>query len=101
MDISESEEDTKKMVPPGLIYLADNITLKQNVLGAPKASKSKWAKDLHFSKETGTIFFAGCGYQYDRELESLMALLRRIDQSPLGADAAMNLANMQKKIGID
>ena len=97
----ESDKDTRKLVPPGLIYLADNITTKQNVLGAAKGSKSKWAKGLQFSKDNGTIFFAGCGYQYDSELESLMALLRRIDQSPVGADAAMNLANLQKKIGLD
>ncbi|MDO8578379.1 MAG: (Fe-S)-binding protein [Dehalococcoidales bacterium] len=101
MKLSESDKDSRRLVPPGLVYLADNITTKQNVLGAAKASKSKWAKDLHFSKDNGTIFFAGCGYQYDSELESLMALLRRMDRSPVGADAAMNFANLQKKIGID
>ncbi len=91
----------KRLIPPGLIYLADNITSKQNVLGAAKATKARWAKDLHLAKEAETIFFAGCGYQYGSALESLTALLRRIDSSPVSTEFVMNVANLKKKIGVD
>lgn len=99
--MNQPDQDTRKFVPPGLVYLSNNITSKGNVLGASKSSKAKWAKNLPFSKSTETIFFAGCGYQYGGELESLMALLRKIDKSAIGADTAMHLANFQKKLGLD
>lgn len=99
--MNQPDQDTRKLVPPGLVYLADNITSKQNVLGAPKALKAKWAKDISFNKDRSTIFFAGCGYQFGGELESLMSLLRKIDKSAIGTDNAMNLANLQKRMGLD
>jgi Fe-S oxidoreductase len=92
---------TKKgLVPPGLAYLADNITKKHNILGASKEAGAKWAKDLGLAKTNETIFFAGCGYQYTSELESLMSLMRRMDKS-VGTDLAMGVAGFQKKLGID
>ena len=89
------------MIPPGLTYLTDNIISKHNILGAPKGTGAKWAKDLNFPEDTETIFFAGCGYQYSSELESLMSLLRKIDKSAISTEMTMSLAGFQKKLGID
>ncbi|HLB28078.1 MAG TPA: (Fe-S)-binding protein [Dehalococcoidales bacterium] len=91
----------KELIPPGLNYLADNITSKHNILGASRGEGAKWAKGLNLPEKAETIFFAGCGYQYASELESLMSLIRRIDKSAIGAETAMNLANFQKKLGFD
>ncbi len=91
----------RELIPPGLTYLADNITSKNNILGASKGTGAKWAKDLGLPKEAETIFFAGCGYQYSGELESLMSLVRRIDKSAISTELTMNLAGFQKKLGID
>jgi Fe-S oxidoreductase len=91
----------KELVPPGLAYLADNITSKHNILGASKKAGAKWAKDLNLPKEMETIFFAGCGYQYTSELESLMSLIRRMDKSAIGTEFPTRLASFQKKLGID
>ena len=88
------------LVPPGLAYLADNINSKHNLLGAGKGAGSKWAKDLQLPKEAGTVFFAGCGYQYSNDLESLMSLMRRMDKGGV-SDVAMGVASFQKKLGID
>jgi Fe-S oxidoreductase len=93
--------NNKELIPPGLTYLADNITSKHNILGASKGEGAKWAKELKFSEDTETIFFAGCGYQYSSELETLMSLIRRIDKSVLSTELIMNLASFQKKIGFD
>ncbi|MFC2004192.1 (Fe-S)-binding protein [Chloroflexota bacterium] len=90
-----------KSIPSGLAYLADNIISKHNILGAPKGTGAKWAKDLSLSKETEVIFFAGCGYQYTSELESLMSLIRKVDKSAVSTEMTMSLAGFQKKIGID
>ena len=92
---------TKELIPPGLTYIASNITSKQNVLGAPKGTGAKWAKDLDLPKEAKTIFFAGCGYQYTSGLKSMVSLIRKMDKSPIGAELPMGFAGFQKKIGID
>ena len=97
----EIKENKKGLVPPGLTYLADNITSKHNILGASHGTGAKWAKGLGLSKEMETIFFAGCGYQYSGELESLMSLIRGIDKSAIGTEMTMNLASFQKKLGIN
>ena len=91
----------KQLIPPGLVYLADNITDKDNLLGASKDAGARWAKDLNLPKEAETIFFAGCGYQYSNELESLMSVIRKMDKSAIGSEVAMRLAGFQKKLGID
>src|SRR3990172_2080144 len=93
--------ENKRLLPPGLAYLANNITSKGNILGASKGSGARWAKDLNLPKERETIFFAGCGYQYASELESLMSLIRKIDKSDISTELTMNLASFQKKLGID
>src|SRR5512136_2890753 len=90
----------KALIPPGLTYLADNITSKHNLLGAGKGAGNKWAKGLDLPKDTETVFFAGCGYQYAGELESLMSLSRRMDKSGV-SEVAMGLASFQKKLGIN
>lgn len=93
-----------KLLPPGLSYLADNITSKHNLLGAARETKARWAKDLRLAKGAETIFFAGCGYQYEGEMESMMALIRKIDRNEIAGvstEFAMNVANFQKKLGID
>ena len=93
--------ETNELLPPGLAYLADNITTKRNILGAGKGAGAKWAKDLKLPKEKETIFFAGCGYQYSSDLESMMNLIRKMDKSAVGSEMAMKLANFQKKLGLD
>ncbi len=90
----------KGLIPPGLAYLADNITNKHNLLGAGKDAGSKWAKGLDLPQTAPVIFFAGCGYQYSRELESLMSLTRKMDKSGV-SDVAMGMASLPKKFGID
>ena len=90
----------KGLVPPGLAYLADNINTKHNLLGAGKGAGSKWAKDMQLPRDAETVFFAGCGYQYSSDLESLMSLMRRMDKGGV-SDMAMGVAGFQKKLGID
>lgn len=92
---------TEGLIPPGLVYVADNITSKHNLLGAPKGMGARWAKSLNLSQEAETIFFAGCGYQYNASLQSLMSMIRKLDKSPIGADLPMSLAGFTKKLGID
>ncbi len=89
------------MIPPGLTYLAGNITAKDNILGVSKGEGARWAKDLSLPKEMETVLFAGCGYQYASQLEALMSVARKMDKSALGSDLAMSLAGFQKKLGID
>ena len=93
--------DNKGLIPPGLAYLADNITSKGNLLGAARGAGARWAKDLNLPRRAETILFAGCGYQFSSELESLMSLIRRIDKSAVSTEMAMNLAGFQKRLGID
>lgn len=92
---------SRQLIPPGLIYLADNIISKQNILGVSKEQSAKWAKDLNLPKKAETIFFAGCGYQFSRQLEMLMSLIRRTDKSPIGAELAIRFASFQKKLGLN
>lgn len=89
------------LVPPGLTYIADNITAKDNILGAAKEKGAEWAKGLNIPGAGETIFFAGCGYQFHNDLESLMSLLRKIDKSAISTEWTMGMANFQKKLGID
>lgn len=93
--------DGKELIPPGLTYLADNIISKDNILGTSKEAGAKWAKELNLPKEMETIFFAGCGYQYAGELESLMSMIRKVDKSALSTELTMSLAGFQKKLGVD
>ena len=91
----------QELIPPGLSYLADNIRYKDNILGVSKEEGARWAKGLNLSPSKETIFFAGCGYQFGSQLESLMGLIRKIDKSAIGSERAMGLAGLQKKIGLD
>ena len=93
--------DNRRLVPPGLTYLADTITSKGNLLGTDGKAGARWARGLNLSKELATVLFAGCGYQYSSELESLMSLMRRVDQSAISTEMAMSLAGWQKKLGVD
>lgn len=95
------DKKSKGLIPPGLAYLADNITAKHNVLGESKGAGAKWAEDLKLPKEAETVFFAGCGYQYTKKLEALMSLLRGMDRSPVGAELPMAIAGFQKKLGVN
>jgi hypothetical protein len=90
-----------ELIPPGLIYLADNIASKQNILGVSKEQSARWAEDLNLPKRSETIFFAGCGYQFSSQLEALMSLIRQIDKSVVGAELPMRFANFQKKLGLN
>ena len=92
---------TKGLIPPGLVYIANNITSKQNLLGAPKGTGAKWAKSLNLPGKAETVFFAGCGYQYNTSLDSLMSIIRKLDKSPVGAEMPMDVASFSKKLGID
>jgi dimethylglycine catabolism B len=93
--------DNKELIPPGLNYLADNIRRKDNILGVSKEEGARWAKGLGLPGEGETIFFAGCGYQFDTKLEALMGLIRKMDKSAVGSERAMGLAGLQKKLGLD
>jgi Fe-S oxidoreductase len=90
-----------KLIPPGLVYIAHNITAQQNLLGAPKGVGARWAKDLNLPREAETVFFAGCGYQYNTSLQSLISIIRKLDKSPLGAEMPVGLAGFSQKLGID
>jgi Fe-S oxidoreductase len=93
---------SRDLVPPGLVYISDNIISKDNILGAPKKEKAKWAESLKLPRNRETIFFAGCGYQFTSALESMMSIIRKTDKSVIGADFAMSMASVfQKKLGID
>lgn len=92
---------SQDLMPPGLAYLADNITGKDNILGASKEAGAKWAKGLNLPRQSETIFFAGCGYQYKNDLETMMSLIRKMDKSAIGSELTMSLAGFQKKLGID
>jgi Fe-S oxidoreductase len=81
--------------------VADNIISKNNLLGAPKGAGAKWAKGLDLPGEADTVFFAGCGYQYNASLQSLMSIIRKLDKSPIGAEPPMGLAGITKKMGVD
>jgi dimethylglycine catabolism B len=89
------------LVPPGLTYLTDNIISRDNILGAAKTSGAAWSKNLNLPKGGETVFFAGCGYQYAGEIESIMSLVRRIDESAISTEMAMKAANVPKKFGVD
>ncbi|HSW58373.1 MAG TPA: (Fe-S)-binding protein [Dehalococcoidales bacterium] len=91
----------KSLVPPGLRYLADNIQRKDNLLGVSKSEGARWAAGLNLPKRGETIFFAGCGYQFDHKLEALMNMLRRLDRSFVGLDNTLALANLQKQMKLD
>ena len=95
------DKKPKVQIPPGLAYLADNITGKHSLLGSSRGAGAKWAHGLDLPKKSETIFFAGCGYQYSTELESLMSLIRKMDKSAIGAELPMTLAMFQKKLGLD
>lgn len=91
----------KTLIPPGLVYVADNIISKQNVLGVSEETGARWVEDLDLPQGGKTVFFAGCGYQYSAGLESMMSLIRKMDKSPIGAELPISLASFQKKIGVD
>jgi len=95
------EPKSKVTIPPGLLYIADNIKIKQNILGTSSELKAEWAKNLNLRKKSETIFFAGCGYQYTAGVESLMSLIRKMDKSLLGSELPMTLAGIQRKSGLD
>jgi Fe-S oxidoreductase len=89
------------LIPPGLTYLAGNIASRQNILGVSKAQSARWAKDLNLPRRAETISFAGCGYQFSSQLETLMSLIRQMDKSVIGAELPMRFASFQKKLGVD
>ena len=89
------------LVPPGLAYLADNIITRQNILGVTREQRARWAQGLNLPRQAGTVFFAGCGYQFSGQLEVLMSLVRGIDKSVIGAELPMRFARFQKKLGLN
>jgi Fe-S oxidoreductase len=95
------DKELKKLVPPGLSYIADNIVSRQNILGSSKEQKAKWAKGLGLPGNGETVFFAGCGYQYSSDVVALSSLLKKMDKSAFGAELPMRFAGLQKKLGAD
>jgi heterodisulfide reductase subunit B len=89
------------LIPPGLTYLADNIISRQNILGVSKEQSARWARGLGLPGRAETIFFAGCGYQFSRQLEALMSLVRGVDKSVIGAELPLRFARFQKKLGLN
>ena len=94
-------KDTRKLVPAGLTYIADNINASENILGLPRNAKSKWAHGVDFHKGAPTIFYAGCGYQYSSMLEPLSALVKKVDSLSINPDLPVILAGLPKKLGVD
>jgi len=94
-------KNTRKLVPAGLVYIADNINGKDNILGLPRGAKSRWADGLEFSRDNATIFFAGCGYQYSSMLEPLVTLVRTADRMSIDPGLPVVLAGVPRKLGID
>ena len=92
---------TSELIHPGLTYIADNIISKQNILGVSKEQGARWAKDLNLSKKAETVFFAGCGYQFSHQLETMMSLIQQMDKSALGAESTLRFAGLTKKLGIN
>jgi hypothetical protein len=90
-----------ELIPPGLTLIADNIASKQNILGVSKAQGARWAKDLDLPKRAETIFFAGCGYQFNSQLEALSGMIRQMDKSAIGSELPMRMAGFQSKLGIN
>jgi len=90
-----------ELIPPGLTYLAGNIASRQNILGVSREQSARWAKDLNLPKMSETIFFAGCGYQFSRQMETLMSLIRQSDKSVIGAELPIRFASFQKKLRLD
>jgi Fe-S oxidoreductase len=95
------KKNERKLVPPGLSYIADNIRDRENILGLPDEARAKWAEGLEFSNDRSTIFFAGCGYQYSSMLEPLVALVRTADRMSINPDLPVVLAGIPKKMGVD
>lgn len=94
-------KNTRSLIPHGLIYIADNIHTKDNMLGLRREAKTKWAAGMEFPRDKSTIFFAGCGYQYSSMLEPLVALVRTADKVVLNPDLPVALAGIPRKLGID
>lgn len=95
-------KEAQGLVPPGLAYIAGNITSKDNILGLPAEAKSAWAAGLEFHKEKAhTVFFAGCGYQYSSKLEQLVTVIKAADKLSGNPDLPVLLANAPKKLGVD
>lgn len=88
-------------IPAGLTYIADNINAGDNILGLPRADKSRWASGIEFKPGSPTAFFAGCGYQYSAMLEPLVNLVRSADRMAVDPDLPVVLAGIPKKLGID
>jgi heterodisulfide reductase subunit B len=90
-----------ELIPPGLTYLADNIVSRQNILGVTKEQSARWAQGLDLPKQSETVLFAGCGYQYSGQLETLMSTIRSIDKSVIGAELPLRFTRFQKKLGLN
>ncbi len=90
-----------ELIPPGLTYLADNIISRQNILGVTREQSARWAQGLNLPRQSQTIFFAGCGYQFSGQLGILMSLVRQIDKTVIGAELPMRFARFQKKLGLN
>ena len=89
---------SRNLIPAGLVYIADNITSKDNILGAAKETKARWAKDLNLPKDREIIFFAGCGYQYTRPPHQV-AGKRDDSEAQILRDAVKVLGNLGIKFG--
>jgi dimethylglycine catabolism B len=91
----------RDLIPPGLTYLTDNIISRQNILGVSKERGASWAQSLDLPGRAETVFFAGCGYQFSSQLETLSSLIRGIDKSVIGAELPLRFARFQKKLGLN
>jgi Fe-S oxidoreductase len=94
--------ETRGLIPPGLIYIGENIMAGGNILGLPAAAKSRWAEGLEFPKERpSTVFYAGCGYQYSVMLEQLVTVIKTAEKMSGNPDLPVQMANVPKKLGMD
>ncbi len=96
-----ANKPSRRHIPAGLAYIADNIQAGDNILGLPKADKAAWAKGIDFSRDNSTIFFAGCGYQYSAALEPLVAALLQADRVSMDPDLPVKVGGISMRLGFN
>ncbi|RLB07501.1 MAG: hypothetical protein DRG50_02690, partial [Deltaproteobacteria bacterium] len=72
---------------------------KGNIFGT--SSKAKWALGLGLSSQGGTIFFAGCGYQFLGGAEATLSAVRALDKRGLAWEKTLGVTRLLNRLGIN
>ncbi len=89
----------QRLVPPGLLFLRQNIKNKGNIFGAPQ--KARWAKGLGLPAEGETFFYAGCGYQFEEGAEATLGLVRALDKRGFPWERTLGVTSLMNRLGVD